>query len=109
MAKRAPSDAQKQEQLRRRFHTVTAPTQLQPERGKSPPPSKDEQLANTLATYLGDDRAKFLILWLDQEGRNANQRAHMNAVNNRDQKYSLGQESAFQIAARKLREIRGEL
>ncbi len=101
---------QNDEQLRKRFHRVVESTRQgpAPKPMTAKEPTRDEALTHTLATYLDDDRAKFLLTWLDQEAANANTRAHQAAVTGRDQKYSLGQESAFRSAARKIRDIRGE-
>lgn len=107
-AKKQPTAEQEKERLRRKFHTVTAPMKVDTEREAARPQSTDEKLADTLSTYLEDDRAKNILTWLDQEAANANRRAHIAAVTGKDQRYSLGQESGFRLMARKIREIRGE-
>lgn len=106
--KKQPTADQEKERLRQRFHAVTAPLKPTTDRQPAKPQSSDDKLADTLATYLADDRAKNVLTWLDQEAANANQRAHIAAVNGKDQRYWLGQESGFRLMARKIREIRGE-
>ncbi len=94
--------------LRARFEKVIGsirPEEAPPERQE---PTSDEKLSNSLESYLQDDRAKVFIVWLDSEARSANERAHIAAGTERKQEYSLGQESAYRSAARKLRAIRGE-
>lgn len=107
-SKKQPTAEQQIEKARQRFHSVTAPLKMDAAREAAKPQSSDEKLSGSLATYLADDRAKFILAWLDQEAANANQRAHINAVNGKDQKYPLGQESGIRMLSRKIREIRGE-
>lgn len=94
--------------LRARFEKVVGsirPEEAPPERVE---PTDDEKMSNSLESYLQDDRAKVFIVWLESEAISANERAHIAAGTERRQEYSLGQESAYRSAARKLKVIRGE-